>query len=101
VTDEKTAVTVPYAACHAIAALKSVTPKGPPSESLIFESVSGDVVHQTFRKARNELGIADFRFHDLRHTAASWLRMTGADIHSVAILLGHKDLRMTAATVRI
>lgn len=38
----------------------------------------------------------DFRFHDLRHTAASWLRMQGADIHTMAQLLGHKDLRMAA-----
>ncbi|MGZ4827127.1 MAG: tyrosine-type recombinase/integrase [Terriglobales bacterium] len=42
------------------------------------------------------LGISDFHFHDLRHTAASWLRMQGADIHTVAQLLGHKDLRMAA-----
>jgi site-specific recombinase XerD len=34
--------------------------------------------------------------YDLRHTAASWLRMKGADIHTVALLLGHKDLRMAA-----
>jgi hypothetical protein len=26
----------------------------------------------------------------------SWLRMKGADIHTVAQLLGHKDLRMAA-----
>jgi integrase len=48
------------------------------------------------RRVCKNVGIEDFRFHDLRHTAASWLRMQGADIHTVALLLGHKDLRMTA-----
>jgi len=28
----------------------------------------------------------------IRHTAASWMRMSGADIHTVAELLGHKTL---------
>ena len=49
-----------------------------------------------FQRACKATGISDFRFHDLRHTAASWLRMKGADIHTVAQLLGHKDLRMAA-----
>jgi integrase len=44
----------------------------------------------------HRLEIEDFHFHDLRHTAASWMRMKGADIHTVAHLLGHKDLRMAA-----
>jgi len=43
-----------------------------------------------------KVGIADIHFHDLRHTAASWLRMKGADFPTVAQLLGHKDLRMAA-----
>ena len=51
-----------------------------------------------FRRTVRRLRIANFRFHDLRHTAASWLRMSGADIHTVAQLLGHKDLRMAAST---
>jgi integrase len=42
-----------------------------------------------------KVDIEDLRFHDLRHTAAS-CRMQGADIHTVAQLLGHKDLRMAA-----
>ncbi len=49
-----------------------------------------------FVRLCRRLKIVDFRFHDLRHTAASWLRMQGADIHTVAQLLGHKDLRMAA-----
>jgi site-specific recombinase XerD len=33
----------------------------------------------------------------LRHAAASWLRMSDADIETVAQLLGHKDLRKRPA----
>jgi integrase len=51
-------------------------------------------VSVTFSRVLKRVGIDDFRFHYLRHTAASWLRMQGADIHTVALLLGHKDLRM-------
>ena len=62
----------------------------------IFAEITPDMVTVTFRRLCVRLKIADFRFHDLRHTAASWLRMSGADIHTVAQLLGHKDLRMAA-----
>lgn len=66
------------------------------STDRIFGDFTPDQVTITFRRACQSLKIADFRFHDLRHTAASWLRMSGADIHTVAQLLGHKDLRMAA-----
>lgn len=62
----------------------------------LFASITPDQVTTAFRRACRNVEIADFRFHDLRHTAASWLRMSGADIHTVAQLLGHKDLRMAA-----
>ena len=62
----------------------------------ILGGLTPDQVSIAFRRACRRLKIADFRFHDLRHTAASWLRMSGADIHTVAQLLGHKDLRMAA-----
>jgi integrase len=38
--------------------------------------------------------IRDFRFHDLRHTAASYLAMSGADMLTIAAVLGHKTLQM-------
>jgi len=61
-----------------------------------FAALTGEQVSVAFQRACQKAGIADFRFHDLRHTAASWLRMSGADIHTVAQILGHKDLRMAA-----
>lgn len=51
-----------------------------------------------FRKAwHNALeraGITDFRFHDLRHSAASYLAMNGATLLEIAAVLGHRTLQM-------
>lgn len=38
--------------------------------------------------------LKDFRFHDLRHSAASYLAMNGASIAEIAEVLGHKTLQM-------
>lgn len=38
--------------------------------------------------------LSDFRFHDLRHTAASYLAMNGASLAELAEILGHKTLQM-------
>jgi len=47
-----------------------------------------------FRAALSRAAIKDFRFHDLRHTAASWLAMTGATTQEIAAVLGHRTLNM-------
>ncbi len=38
--------------------------------------------------------LEDFRFHDLRHSAASYLAMGGASLAEIAEVLGHKTLNM-------
>jgi integrase len=41
-------------------------------------------------------GLEDFRFHDLRHSAASYLAMSGATLPEIGAILGHKTPAMTA-----
>lgn len=39
--------------------------------------------------------ISNFRFHDLRHTFASWYMMNGGDLYELAKILGHSNIKMT------
>jgi len=48
-----------------------------------------------FKPALKIAGIRDFRWHDLRHTFASWLIQDGVPLERVSKLLGHKSLTMT------
>lgn len=51
-------------------------------------------VNKPWRAARDAAGLHDFRFHDLRHSAASYLAMSGASLMDIAAILGHKTLAM-------
>ena len=46
-------------------------------------------------------GVADFRFHDLRHSCASRLVQNGANLVEIATLLGHRGLQMAARYAHI
>jgi site-specific recombinase XerD len=48
-----------------------------------------------FINAVRKAAIADFTFHDLRHTFASHLVMAGTDLPTLKELLGHKHIAMT------
>lgn len=52
------------------------------------------VVRGAFEAAVEKAEIEDFRFHDLRHTCASYLAMNGASEREIAEVLGHKTLAM-------
>jgi integrase len=77
-------------ACDVIDSLKAGAPTEP-----VFPGITPENVSLAFLRSCRKVKIADFKLHDLRHTAASWLRMSGADLQDVADLLGHRDLRMT------
>lgn len=51
-------------------------------------------IRKAWENARDKAGIIDFRFHDLRHSAASYLAMSGASQLEIAEVLGHKTLQM-------
>jgi len=47
-----------------------------------------------FNRARERAGLADLRFHDLRHTFASRLVQAGIPLYEVMHLTGHKSFEM-------
>lgn len=52
-------------------------------------------VEGSFETILKAAGIKDFRFHDLRHTFASWYMMNGGDLYELAKVLGHSNIKMT------
>ena len=51
-------------------------------------------IRRSWEKALKQADIKNFRFHDLRHTCASYLRMDDAADGAIMEILGHKDPRM-------
>lgn len=55
----------------------------------------GSTFDETWRRIRTKAGLS-VRFHDLRHTFASWLASSGkVDIYVLKELLGHSSIEMT------
>jgi integrase len=53
-------------------------------------------IEYKWRQVLKKANIKDFRFHDLRHCAASYLAMNGATATETAEILGHKSLQMVS-----
>mgnify|MGYP000636789254 CR=1 FL=1 len=66
---------------------------------LIFNSEIKINKHYEFfkpwKKALKQSAIVDFRFHDLRHSCASYLAQSGASLLEIADVLGHKQISVT------
>jgi len=60
----------------------------------LYEGHSIQWVQRGFGSACQRAGIADFRFHDLRHCAATNLRRAGVDTVTAMKIIGHKSEKM-------
>jgi len=52
-------------------------------------------IHWHWVKIREAAGLRDFRWHDLRHTCASFLAQEGANLLEIGSVLGHKSPSVT------
>ncbi|MBR1775968.1 site-specific integrase [bacterium] len=52
-------------------------------------------IKRSFHAVLKKAGIENFRFHDLRHTAATRMLEKGADIRTVQEILGHSSVLVT------
>jgi integrase/recombinase XerD len=48
-----------------------------------------------FDAARKRAGLNDVKWHDLRHTFASWFVQAGGDLYHLSRILGHASVQMT------
>ncbi len=60
----------------------------------LFSKWSPNWVSKKWKEIMDKLGLK-YRFHDLRHTTASWLSMHGVPIQLISELLGHANIATT------
>lgn len=68
------------------------------SELVFCSSISKGILNymeREWRKACGKAKIKDFRFHDCRHTFATWMIIAGVDLVTVKEILGHANIQTT------
>ena len=70
-----------------------------PTSPFLFRKADGGRIgdpKKGFNAACARAGLTDFRFHDLRHTFATWWVQGGGDLYRLSRVLRHATLQMTA-----
>jgi integrase len=93
---EARGVHLPASAAAALRTLKRSTIIAP----AVFITEDGqpanqDWIERHWRKIRTAAGLAGFRWHDLRHSCASFLAASGASLLEIGSVLGHKSAATT------
>jgi len=84
-----------YMNCPVFEALKALPQE---FEFVFFNQATGNhvtSVRKSFKKACEDMGIKNFRFHDLRHCCATKMVEAGVDLVTVSKILGHSDIKLT------
>jgi integrase len=84
----------------AVEALQSLKRADVVSARDVFLSENGRVLTQNllehrWKAIRKTAGLKDFRWHDLRHSCASYLAQNGATLLEIGSVLGHKSASIT------
>jgi len=81
---------------HALEEMKHLGKVRRLDSDYVFANAEGRALfpRKAWERAVVEAKLRDFHFHDLRHTAASYLAMSGATLAEIAEILGHKTLAM-------
>lgn len=85
----------------AVAALKKLRRDGIVGPKLVFVRPDGTPADKSFltfhwNKVRAAAGLENFRWHDLRHSCASFLAQNGASLVEIGSVLGHSSPSITA-----
>jgi len=92
--DERRAVPL---AGHALKVMRELRESAQSGADLVFEASrkgKSASIRTAWDHALLRAKIQNFRFHDLRHSTASYLAMNGASLAEIADVLGHKTLQM-------
>jgi integrase len=85
----------------AIEALRKLRRDGVVGPKLVFVRPNGEPADKSFltfhwNVVRTAAGLVDFRWHDLRHSCASFLAQNGASLVEIGSVLGHSSPSVTA-----
>jgi integrase len=94
--NESRGVYVPQSAVDALRVLK----RAPVVGQYVIADEKGQPVDKfwleyRWRAVRDAAGLADFRWHDMRHSCASFLAQNGANLLQIGSVLGHRSPSVT------
>ena len=88
-----------YLPASAVAALRELKRASVVGQHVLIDDEGQPVVkfwiEYRWRIVRDAAGLKDFRWHDLRHSCASFLAQQGANLLEIGSVLGHKSPSVT------